>query len=577
MKYEEVMEILSQCGTGAVLTAQDCSIIAVNDAGDKLLHGGGALAGKSLQETAPVLCSDSEDILYDNPVFGEYLLRIPGPELSDLPDGSRMIYFRDATNDACHDMLISVFNQLNEAIALYDADARVYLLNNAVTNLESIVTQDVRGQAADTVYQYLDGTELSITQVLREKHSVLDEHVHYTTRFGRNVDVVASDYPITQNGQTLGAFCVMEDYSKIDDLHKQIMDLQGKLMDTAMPGKHRAKSILRPRYTFKNIIYVNDGMSNVVAQCKQIAKGDSSVMIYGETGTGKELFAQSIHNASRRADDPFLAINCAAIPESLLEGLLFGTEKGAYTGAESRPGLFEQANHGTLLLDEINSMDINLQSKLLRVLQEGTVRRVGGAYEIDVDVRVLSNINIPPNEAIENNKLRRDLFYRLGVVNISIPPLRDRKDDIPLLSKHFIIQYNKKLGKNITDIDAQTLELFYAYEWPGNVRELQHAIEHAMNIMPDGYDVITPEFIPEHIADETNVAKVMGTPAPALPEGSFHNTMHDIELRTICKILQENNGNISKSARELKMSRQSLQYRIKRFQIDIDKLLGRDQ
>ena len=154
-------------------------------------------------------------------------------------------------------------------------------------------------------------------------------------------------------------------------------------------------------------------MRVLVDRCKQVAKSSSSVMIYGETGTGKELFAQSIHNASRRAQGPFLAINCAAIPENLLEGLLFGTEKGAYTGAESHPGLFEQANGGSLLLDEINSMNINLQPKLLRVLQEGTVRRVGSTRERKVDVRVLSNINIPPEEALAAHKLRQDLYFRL--------------------------------------------------------------------------------------------------------------------------------------------------------------------
>ena len=171
------------------------------------------------------------------------------------------------------------------------------------------------------------------------------------------------------------------------------------------------------------------------------------------------------------------------IPEAFLataaNGRVFYDEYGRFTAIRNRiKSYYPEDVRIKKITARAAVMDINLQSKLLRVLQEGTVRRVGGAYEIDVDVRVLSNINIPPNEAIENNKLRRDLFYRLGVVNISIPPLRDRKDDIPLLSKHFIIQYNKKLGKNITDIDAQTLELFYAYEWPGNVRELQHAIEH---------------------------------------------------------------------------------------------------
>ena len=316
-------------------------------------------------------------------------------------------------------------------------------------------------------------------------------------------------------------------------------------------------------------------MGSVVAQCRRVAKSDSSVMIYGETGTGKELFAQSIHNASPRASGPFLAINCAAIPENLLESLLFGTEKGAYTGAERRAGLFEQADGGTLLLDEINSMNITLQSKLLRVLQDGVIRRVGGMNEIRVDVRVLSNINMPPYEAIAQGRLRRDLFYRLGVVNINVPPLRERREDIPLLAKHFILECNRKLSRAVRDISGETLERFYAYDWPGNVRELQHAIEHAMNVLPDDASVITPEYLPAHI---TATAHELPHPArqaaPSSSAGSLSDAMQDMERRTICRMLRQTGGNISESARLLQMSRQRLQYRIKRYQIDIAALLA---
>ena len=291
----------------------------------------------------------------------------------------------------------------------------------------------------------------------------------------------------------------------------------------------------------------------------------------GETGTGKELLAQSIHNASRRANGPFLAINCAAIPDNLLEGLLFGTEKGAYTGAESRAGLFEQANGGTLLLDEINSMNILLQSKLLRVLQDSMIRRVGGVKESHVDVRVLSNINIPPYQAIEENKLRHDLFYRLGVININIPPLRDHKEDIPLLSKNFILHFNQKLLKNVRNIDRATLELFNSYRWAGNIRELEHAIEHAMNILPDDQSVITPDYIPDHILSLAALpsheeGKVQENPR------SLSSTRQNTESQMLRKALLENGGNVSKTARSLGISRQNLQYRFKRSGIDVKSL-----
>lgn len=253
--------------------------------------------------------------------------------------------------------------------------------------------------------------------------------------------------------------------------------------------------------------------------------------------------------------------------------ILFGTEKGAYTGAENRAGLFEQANGGTLLLDEINSMNISLQAKLLRVLQDGMVRRVGGMTETHIDVRALSNINIPPNQAIEEHKLRLDLFYRLGVVNIHIPPLRERKEDIGLLAKQFILQLDKKLRKNVRDIDEGTLRRFREYDWPGSVRELQHAIEHAMNVIPNDMSIITPEYIPWHVMTGAAHPKEAAY-SEAMP--SLEGTMQDIERRTICKALRASGGNISEAARNLNMSRQNLQYRIKRHKIDIPALLRQE-
>jgi len=291
-------------------------------------------------------------------------------------------------------------------------------------------------------------------------------------------------------------------------------------------------------------------------------------MLYGETGTGKELFAQSIHNASRRAKRPFIAINCAAIPETLLESMLFGTEKGAYTGAESREGLFEQADGGTLLLDEINSMDLSLQSKLLRVLEDGMIRRVGGVQNIHVDVRVLSNSNVPPLQAVEQKLLRQDLYHRLGVVNITIPPLRERKQEIMLLVKNFIVHYNKKMLKSVANIDVQTLELFHAYDWPGNVRELQYAIESAMNLIPDDSSHITPEFTPEHIQMAVNGELYSHDESEEAP--TIESVMREAGQRFLRMKLQDNGCNISKTAQMLGLTRQNLQQRMKRLHVALE-------
>lgn len=571
MDYQDAMELLSECGLGAVVISADDTILAVNEIGGHLLHGESRLIGQRLSELAGPLCEDSEEPLYANVAFGEYLLRCPSPNVTGLPPRSRLIVFRNAANDACHDMLINMLNRISESVALFDAEGRVYLLNDAAVQMESIVTRDILGEKVADVYQMLDNTELAIPKVLREKRPLLKRRQYYTTRFGKDIDVVSNTYPITQNGQLLGGFSVMEDWHKLDELHKQILDLQGKLLRQDRTQKKNAEHMLAAKYDFRDIIYVSAAMGDVVARCRRVAKNDSPVMIYGETGTGKEMFAQSIHSASKRSSGPFLAINCAAIPENLLEALLFGTEKGAYTGAECREGLFEQADGGTLLLDEINSMNVNLQSKLLRVLQEGTFRRVGGSEEIRVDVRVLSNTNVPPYQAIREGMMRQDLYYRLGVVNIDIPPLRERKEDISLLAKSFIMRYNEKIVKNVKDIDKATLNRFCSYDWPGNVRELQHAIEHAMNILPDDFSVITPEYIPQHILYRS---ENLAVPVSGRAEGaSLNRSIQSMERRTVCQALRKSGGNISEAARSLKISRQSLQYRIKRYQINVQNVL----
>ena len=574
MRYPDAMELLSQCGLGAVLISEDNQILSVNEAGDRLLHGGGNLVGAAMPESAALLCGESDPVRYVNIAFGEYLCRCATPELPDLPPDTRMIVFRLATNDACHDMLISVLNGISEAVILFDEQGRLYLLNDAAVNLDSIVTSDVLGKHVSEVYHLQDGSLLAVPQVIQDKRPKLNLRQYYTTCFGKNVDIVANISPIVQNGQTLGAYNVMEDWSTASELHKQIIDLQSKLLERSSTAKAKEKSALTAKHQFSDIIYISPAMDKMVTRCRQIAQSDSSVMIYGETGTGKELLAQSIHNASRRANGPFIAINCAAIPDNLLEGLLFGTEKGAYTGAECRAGLFEQANGGTLLLDEINSMNIFLQSKLLRVLQDGMIRRVGGAAEIHVDVRVLSNINIPPYQAIEENKLRQDLFYRLGVVNISIPPLREHKEDIPLLSKNFILRFNKKLLKNVRNISSATLDLFHSYHWPGNVRELEHCIEHAMNILPNDLSLITPDYIPDHILNSAASAPPYEKIKIQENTGSLIRTTQNIELQMLRRALLENNGNISKTARSLGISRQNLQYRIKRSGMNVKALLS---
>lgn len=575
MYYTDTMELLSQCNLGAAVVSEQWEIHDINEAGARLLDDDGthALLGRSLSDLAAPLCQETEQRMYARIAFDKYLLRCDTPTVDGLPAGRRLIVFRDATQDAKCDMFCDILDQITESVILCDEEGQILFLNNADVKMDGHSLDDVRGEKIDTVYEALDGGGLIVPRVIETKLAFRERRQYYTTRYHKNVDITANTFPIVQNGQVLGGYSVMQDWSMVDNLHKKIIALQEKLTVQQSSRKRSGKSALTAKYRFDDIIHISSSISDIVERCKQAAKSDSSVMFYGETGTGKELFAQSIHNASARANGPFLAINCAAIPENLLESLLFGTEKGAYTGAECRPGLFEQADGGTLLLDELNSMNINLQAKLLRVLQDGVIRRVGGATEKQIDVRVLSNINIPPYQAIEENKLRRDLFYRLGVVNFTIPPLRERKEDIPLLVKHFIIGCNARLSRNVRGVDDATLERFCAYDWPGNIRELEHAIEHAIIVLPDDESVITPDYIPQNICPSSSEAGAVSqrTAAP-VRSGSLNSTMQDVERNTIRRVLKENGGNISESARVLNMSRQSLQYRLKKYNIRIQDL-----
>ncbi len=358
----------------------------------------------------------------------------------------------------------------------------------------------------------------------------------------------------------------MEDWSTVDSLHKQIIDLQEKLMDRSASARQKTKSALSANYQFSDIIHISPAMNGVVAKCRQVAKSDSSVMIYGETGTGKELFAQSIHNESPRANGPFLAINCAAIPENLLESLLFGTEKGAYTGAERHPGLFEQASSGTLLLDEINSMPLKLQSKLLRVLDTKTVMALGASKPKEVDIRIVASVNRSPEQLMQNKEMLPDLFYRLNAIHIRVPPLRSRPEDIELLAQHFLDSYNRQLGKQNNGISPEAMELLKTYHWPGNVRELEHTIEAALNLT-DGSRELRVEDIPAYFFSPAgaSAAGSGGANARSVPNVPLREAVADYERGLIRQALQEAKGNIDRAAALLQIPRTTLYSRMSKL------------
>ncbi|WP_353097725.1 sigma 54-interacting transcriptional regulator [Tissierella praeacuta] len=310
----------------------------------------------------------------------------------------------------------------------------------------------------------------------------------------------------------------------------------------------------------KNII-------KLIEKVKRMARYESNVLIYGETGTGKEIFAQSIHNISSRRDKPFIAQNCAAIPENLLESILFGTEKGSFTGAIDKEGLFEQANGGTLLLDELNSLPIYLQAKLLRVLQEKYIRRVGGTVEKRINVRIIATVNEEPSKLIELDKLRQDLFFRLNTLYICIPPLRERKKDIFLLMKQYVNQYSSIFNVKSLKLSKDVSNFFQSYEWSGNVRELINVIEYIMMTIDDGEEVKL-NHLPYYLLERLERDRIDEEFSYKPVSGSYHDIIDDFERKIILEELIRCRWNVTKTAKMLNIKRQTLQNKIKKLKID---------
>ena len=299
----------------------------------------------------------------------------------------------------------------------------------------------------------------------------------------------------------------------------------------------------------------------------EAAQLDSPVLIYGETGTGKELVAEALHSEGKRAGKPFVSQNCAAIPANLLESLFFGTEKGSYTGALTRKGLLEEADGGTLFLDEINSMDIALQAKLLKVLEEKKVRRLGGSRDICFDVRIVTATNEPPWPLVREGRLREDLYYRLGVVRLTLPPLRERPCDVPLLAAHFLEHYNRKLGRKVGGISEQALRLMEQYDWPGNIRELRNAIEGAL-VVAQGRQLTVAdleEILGGRLGLEETLPRQSGE--LQLEEGfSLTNALERYEWEILSRAMRQA-GSISQAARLLGLSRQNLKYKLQKYNL----------
>ncbi len=453
-------------------------------------------------------------------------------------------------------ILQNILHHIDEGVHVLDKNGNTIIYNESMSKLEKMETKEVMKKPFSEVFKNLNIENSTLLKALKSRIITSDLKQTYLNKDGKEITTINTTLPVVINDEVIAVVEVAKNITKMTELSHTILKLQNEIgkPDTAKTKKIR-------KYNFNNIIGQSHSFMGVVERAKKASKNSASVLIVGETGTGKELLAQSIHFESTRKDKPFIAQNCAALPESLLEGLLFGTSKGGFTGAVDRAGLFEQANGGTLLLDEINSMPYELQAKLLRVLQENYIRRVGGTNDIPIDVRIISTSNEPTDLILKNGKIRKDLYYRLNVIMLSVPPLRDRQEDILLLANKFINKYNERFNREILSISKEAQDCLLNYEYPGNVRELENIIMSAISMVDDSDKILNKNHFTIFDSEDNFAEREIG-------DKGLDEYLGNLEKKIIEKTLNNNNYNITKSAEELKIKRQTLQHKIKKYNIE---------
>jgi DNA-binding NtrC family response regulator len=351
------------------------------------------------------------------------------------------------------------------------------------------------------------------------------------------------------------------------DNEKLLADIRSSI------ARHRAeaeviqlKRTLKQRYNFENIIGKSEPMLRLFDTVAQVAPSRSTILIQGESGTGKELIAKAIHQNSPRRDRPFVAVNTGAIPSDLLESTLFGHVKGAFTSANmAKKGLFEVANGGTLFLDEIGTMSMDMQAKILRVLQDRRFMHLGSTQEIQVDVRIVAATNVNLQQAVKDGRFREDLFYRLNVITLELPPLRQRRQDVPLLAQHFLRVYATENGTEPPSLSPEALRILMDYEWPGNVRELENAMERGVVLATTR--TLTPDLLPSQLTGSTYTSSILDH----RPDASLFDVMEEIERRIIADRLERCHWNQTEAAEYFKIPLSTLNQKIKRLNVEIKK------
>ena len=459
------------------------------------------------------------------------------------------------------EIIRALINLVDEGVYIVDNKGKGLFYNEAMAAMEKVNINEVIGKEFHKAFPGIPISESTMFKATRYDQSTLNLEQTYKSLHGRKITTTNSTVPVHSKGEIIGAIEVAKDITHIKSLSDRILELE-EVSEDDIPQNISKKPKIK-RYVFEDIIGESTDIIRLKNKAKKASNSSASVMIVGETGTGKELFAQSLHFSGKRKNKPFMAQNCAALPESLLEGILFGTSKGGFTGAVDRPGLFEQANGGTLLLDELSAMPYNLQSKLLRVLQEEYIRRVGGEKDIPIDVRIIATLNQSPQMLIDKGLLRKDLFYRLNVVSLNIPPLRNRKDDIERLCQVLVNKHCKRFEKEPMLISERALKKLENYDYPGNIRELENIIMQAVSLSED--DKVLNEHMISLPIEEIEAYRHVNY---ADNIGSLDSYLANIEKELIREALINQRNNITKAAEELCIKRQTLQHKMKKYKIE---------
>jgi PAS domain S-box-containing protein len=438
-----------------------------------------------------------------------------------------------------------ILESISDGVFTVDHEWRVTSFNGAAEKITGITREKALKKHCWEVFRSnMCETDCALRRTMKMGKAFVDTSTYIVDSQKRRIPVVVCTSLLKDDkGKVLGGVETFRDMSQVEELRKE----------------------LEGRYQMGDMVSRSPSMDKIFKILPQVAESDSNILIQGETGTGKELMARAIHNLSPRRGKPFVAINCGALPETLLESELFGYKAGAFTNAtKDKPGRFAVAEGGTILLDEIGDLSKAFQVRLLRVLQEKTYQPLGGTKTVKADVRVIAATNKDLYNLVKSGRFRQDLFYRINVVRLVLPPLRERKEDIPMLVKHFIGLFNRLRGRSVKGISQEALSLIMFHDYPGNIRELENIIEHAFVLSPD--EQIDVHCLPEHLSVAFS---------PKMNQTNINKTIRAAEAQVILDALKKNQYNRLAAARELGIHKSTLYRKIKRLGIDLPGVDGR--